>query len=242
MWRRRRAPSTIHRRSRDLRALAADRSGCAGTGVTQRGIDRIRAARRNAAQIICVGLNYRAHLAETKLKAPPYPDLFNKYNTALNRHNGTIRVSGLPLTHFDYESELVMYVGKTARNVAEADALGYVFGYSCGHDFTARDAQLRVSQWMTGKTPDEFAPLGPWLVTADQIPTPKRSKFKRLSTLRSKPRQNMNTSEMIFGCAKIVKLHLAVHNAAAGRRHLHGYAERCDPRLSAGKADLAQTR
>ena len=104
-------------------------------------------------KIICVGLNYRAHLAETGEKLPPFPDLFNKYNTSLNSHNGTVSVSTTPFHNFDYESELVMIVGKRARNVSEADALGYVFGYAAGHDFTARDAQMRVSQWMTGKTP-----------------------------------------------------------------------------------------
>ena len=155
-------------------------------------------------KILCVGLNYRAHLAETNMKAPPYPDLFNKYNTSLNRHNGTITVSTLPLTQFDYESELVAIIGREARNVSEADALNYVFGYACGHDFSARDAQLRVSQWMTGKTPDQFAPLGPWLVTADQIPDPQTLQIQTFVNDETTPRQDMNTSEMIFSTAKII--------------------------------------
>ncbi len=155
-------------------------------------------------KIICVGLNYRAHLAETNTAAPAYPDLFNKYNTALNRHNGTVPVSGLPLSHFDYESELVMVIGKTARNVSEADALDAVFGYACGHDFTARDAQLRVSQWMTGKTPDLFAPLGPWLVGADQIHDPQALQIQTFVNDETVPRQDMSTSQMIFSCATIV--------------------------------------
>jgi len=158
----------------------------------------------NPEKILCVGLNYRAHLAETNMKAQPYPDLFNKYNTALNRHNGTVSVSTLPLTEFDYESELVMYIGKEARNVSEADALSHVFGYSCGNDFSARDAQLRVSQWMTGKTPDQFAPIGPWLVGADQIPDPQILQIQTFVNDETTPRQDMNTSEMIFNCAKIV--------------------------------------
>jgi len=158
----------------------------------------------NPEKILCVGLNYRAHLAETNQKPQPYPDLFNKYNTSLNRHNGTIAVSTLPLTQFDYESELVIFIGKEARNVSEADALNYVFGYACGNDFTARDAQRRVSQWMTGKTPDQFAPLGPWLVTADQIPDPQTLQIQTFVNDESTPRQDMNTSEMIFSCAKII--------------------------------------
>ncbi|HUN30186.1 MAG TPA: fumarylacetoacetate hydrolase family protein [Alphaproteobacteria bacterium] len=155
-------------------------------------------------KILCVGLNYRAHLAETNMKPQPYPDLFNKYNTSLNRHNGTVSVSTLPLKEFDYESELVLIMGKEARNVSEADALSYVFGYACGNDFSARDAQLRVSQWMTGKTPDEFAPLGPWLVTADQISDPQTLQIQTFVNDETTPRQDMNTAQMIFSCAKII--------------------------------------
>ena len=158
----------------------------------------------NPEKILCVGLNYQAHLNETGMKKQAYPDLFNKYNTALNRHNGTVMVSSLPLTQFDYESELVLIIGKEARNVSEADALSYVFGYACGNDFSARDAQLRVSQWMTGKTPDQFAPLGPWLVTADQIGDPQTLQIQTFVNDETTPRQDMNTSQMIFGCAKIV--------------------------------------
>jgi 2-keto-4-pentenoate hydratase/2-oxohepta-3-ene-1,7-dioic acid hydratase in catechol pathway len=158
----------------------------------------------NPSKIVCVGLNYRAHIAETGGKTPPYPDLFNKFNTALNRHNGTVRVSNLPLAQFDYESELVAIVGTTARNVAESEALQHVFGYTTGNDFSARDAQLRVSQWMTGKTPDEFAPLGPWLVTADQIPDPQTLQVQTFVNDETAPRQDMNTAQMIHSCAKIL--------------------------------------
>ena len=155
-------------------------------------------------KIICVGLNYRAHIEETGEKPPPFPDLFNKYNTALNRHNGTVAVSKCPAVKFDYESELVMIVGKTARNVSEADALSYVFGYTTGNDFTARDPQQRVSQWMTGKTPDEFAPIGPWLVTADQIPNPQTLQIQTWVNDEKTPRQDANTAQMIFNCAHIL--------------------------------------
>lgn len=158
----------------------------------------------NPQKILCVGLNYQAHLNETGAKRPAYPDMFNKYNTALNRHNGTVSVSTLPLEQFDYESELVMYIGKEARNVSEADALSHVFGYSAGNDFSARDAQLRVSQWMTGKTPDQFAPLGPWLVSSEEIGDPQTLQIQTFVNDETKPRQDMNTSQMIFPCATIV--------------------------------------
>jgi 2-keto-4-pentenoate hydratase/2-oxohepta-3-ene-1,7-dioic acid hydratase in catechol pathway len=155
-------------------------------------------------KIVCVGLNYSAHIAEMGDKLPPFPDLFNKFNTALNRHNGTVSVSTIPAMKFDYESELVIIMGRKARNVSEADALSYVFGYTTGHDFTARDAQYRVSQWMTGKTPDEFAPLGPWLVTADQIADPQALQIQTWVNDESTPRQDMSTAQMIFPCARII--------------------------------------
>jgi 2-keto-4-pentenoate hydratase/2-oxohepta-3-ene-1,7-dioic acid hydratase in catechol pathway len=158
----------------------------------------------NPNKILCVGLNYRAHIAETGEKTPPFPDLFNKYNTALNRHNGTVAVSHLPTDWFDYESELVMIVGKTASKVSEADALSHVFGYTTGNDFTERSSQNRVSQWMTGKTPDQFAPIGPWLVTADQIPDPQTLQVRTFVNDETTPRQDMNTTQMIFSCAHIL--------------------------------------
>ena len=87
---------------------------------------------------------------------PNQPILFNKYNTALNGHRGTISVSEGGATQFDYEVELVIVIGRTARNVSEAEALDYVFGYATGNDFTARDLQRARSQWMLGKTLDGF--------------------------------------------------------------------------------------
>ena len=155
-------------------------------------------------KIICVGLNYAAHIEEMKDKTPADPELFNKYNTALNRHNGTVAVSKIPAQKFDYESELVMVIGTGGRNIAQSNALGHVFGYACGHDFTARDLQYKATQWMVGKTPDQFAPLGPWLVTADQIGDPQTLQIQTFVNDESEPRQNMNTSQMISSCAKII--------------------------------------
>ena len=120
-------------------------------------------------KIICVGLNYRAHAAEANEKLPKEPILFNKFNSALNNHGGTIVVSKEPGKNFDYETELVAVIGKTARNVSEADALSCVFGYCTGQDFSERDQQMRSGQWMLGKTGDGWGPIGPWLVTADQV-------------------------------------------------------------------------
>jgi 2-keto-4-pentenoate hydratase/2-oxohepta-3-ene-1,7-dioic acid hydratase in catechol pathway len=147
-------------------------------------------------KIVCVGLNYRRHAAEIGMPVPKQPVLFNKYNNALNRHNGTIKLPVESAKKFDYEVELVMVIGKEAKNVSEADALSYVAGYATANDFTARDLQLETGgQWMIGKTPDQFAPLGPYLVTADQI-DPDNLKIE--CRVNGETRQSSNTSDFIF--------------------------------------------
>jgi 2-keto-4-pentenoate hydratase/2-oxohepta-3-ene-1,7-dioic acid hydratase in catechol pathway len=153
-------------------------------------------------KIVCVGLNYRKHAEETGQPVPKQPILFNKYNTALNAHRGVIRVSQEPAEQFDYEVELVIVMGKVARAVSEADALSHVFGYCTGNDFTARDLQRVSSQWMLGKSLDGFAPIGPYLVTADQVPDPNRLRIE--CRVNGGVRQSSNTADMVFNCATLV--------------------------------------
>jgi 2-keto-4-pentenoate hydratase/2-oxohepta-3-ene-1,7-dioic acid hydratase in catechol pathway len=152
-------------------------------------------------KIVCVGLNYARHARETNNPIPKLPILFNKFNNALNCHNGVVKVSAVPATNFDYESELVIVIGRRASHVSEADALSYVFGYCNGNDFTARDLQSRSSQWMIGKTCDGFGLLGPYLVTADQC-DPNNMKVE--GTVNGQVRQSSNTSDMVFNCAQII--------------------------------------
>jgi len=153
-------------------------------------------------KIVCVGLNYRRHAIEVGMPVPKQPVLFNKYNNALNRHNGAIKLPVEVAKKFDYEVELVMIIGREAKNVSEADALSYVAGYCTGNDFTARDLQLETGgQWMIGKTPDQFAPLGPYLVTAEQI---EPNNLKIECRANGETRQSSNTSDMIFNCRQII--------------------------------------
>ena len=127
---------------------------------------------------------------------------FSKYNVALNAHGGTIELPVGIARKFDYEVELVIVMGKLARNVPEAEALSYVAGYATGNDFTARDLQLETGgQWLLGKTPDGFAPLGPYLVTADQI-DPDRLAIE--CRVNGETRQSSNTSDLIFGCRQVI--------------------------------------
>jgi 2-keto-4-pentenoate hydratase/2-oxohepta-3-ene-1,7-dioic acid hydratase in catechol pathway len=154
-------------------------------------------------KLLCVGLNYRKHAAEAGMPIPPVPILFNKFNNALAGHGARIRLLPADLaTQFDYEVELVIVIGRKASNVSEADALKYVFGYANGNDLSTRDLQMRTSQWMLGKMQDGFAPCGPWLVTADQIPDPNRLQIE--TRVNGELRQSENTADMIFNCAQIV--------------------------------------
>lgn len=153
-------------------------------------------------KIIMLGYNYRKHVLEVKQQMPTSPVLFNKYNNALNGHNGVIMLPTDVAKKFDYEVELVIVIGKVAHNVSEADALSHVFGYCVGNDFSARDLQSKTTQLMLGKTCDGFAPIGPYLVTADQIPDPNNLKLE--CRVNNEVRQSSNTSDMIFNCAKII--------------------------------------
>jgi 2-keto-4-pentenoate hydratase/2-oxohepta-3-ene-1,7-dioic acid hydratase in catechol pathway len=153
-------------------------------------------------KIVCVGLNYRKHAQETGAQIPKQPVLFSKFNTTLNRHNGTVKLPSEAAKKFDYEVELVIVMGKEAHNVSEADALSYVAGYCTGNDFTARDLQYETGgQWLIGKTPDQFAPLGPYLVTADQV-DPDNLKLE--CRVNGETRQSSNTSDMIFNTRHMI--------------------------------------
>src|SRR5262249_3744696 len=152
-------------------------------------------------KIVCIGLNYRRHAAEVGQPVPRMPILFNKFNTALNSQGGTIAVSKEKAEQFDYEAELVIVMGRTARDVSEADAPAHIFGYAAGNDFTARDLQSRSSQWMLGKALDGSAPIGPWLVTADQA---DGDNLKIECRVNGQVRQSSNTSDMVFNCKQLV--------------------------------------
>ncbi|GGD52542.1 fumarylacetoacetate hydrolase family protein [Paenibacillus nasutitermitis] len=152
-------------------------------------------------KIICVGLNYRKHAEETNAKIPEYPILFNKFNNTLTGHERDIAVPKVT-KKLDYEAELVIVIGKEAKYVSKEDALGHVFGYCNVNDLSARDLQLRTQQWLLGKSCDDFSPLGPYLVTADEVGDPNNLAVK--TTVNGEVRQSSNTSDMIFHCDEIV--------------------------------------
>jgi len=154
----------------------------------------------NPEKIICIGLNYLDHANESKMEIPLSPVVFSKFSNALAGNKQEIL---LPINakQFDYEAELVIVIGKTAESVSRENAMSYIFGYAIGNDLSARDLQFRTGQWLLGKTCDGFAPIGPYLVTADEV---NPSDLEISCRVNGELRQQGNTKNMIFDCAYIV--------------------------------------
>jgi 2-keto-4-pentenoate hydratase/2-oxohepta-3-ene-1,7-dioic acid hydratase in catechol pathway len=154
-------------------------------------------------KIICLGLNYRDHAAESGMEIPREPVLFSKYATSLIGHQGEIVLPEVS-TEVDYEAELVVVIGQGGRHIPRERALEHVAGYTIGHDVSARDWQLNKpgKQWMAGKTFDTFAPVGPALVTADEVPDPHNLGIRL--RLNGKTMQDSNTSQWIFRIDEVV--------------------------------------
>ncbi|MBA3871064.1 MAG: fumarylacetoacetate hydrolase family protein [Anaerolineae bacterium] len=153
-------------------------------------------------KIICIGLNYSDHAAKTGQPIPTIPIVFSKYtNTVIATGENIVlpRVTN----QVDYEAELGFVIGKTARYITAANALDYVAGYLPVNDVSARDYQNRTSQWMMGKTFDTFAPMGPALVTSDEIADAGNLKINL--TINGETLQNSNTNKLIFGISQLVE-------------------------------------
>ncbi len=157
------------------------------------------------ANIFCIGLNYREHAAESGAQVPESPVVFMKPTSALTNPNDPIRLPACQNDEeVDYECELAVVIGREARNVSEAEALDYVLGYTCGHDVSARHWQLKRGggQWIRGKGFDTFCPLGPVLVTSDEIPDPQTLSIKTI--LNGQTMQDHTTGDMIFSVAQLI--------------------------------------
>ena len=156
-------------------------------------------------QILCIGLNYRHHAAESGLQPPERPILFTKgINTVQNPGDPIEIPVTAASTEVDYECELAVVIGKAAKNVSRENALDYVLGYTCANDVSARDHQIRLGggQWNRGKFFDTFAPLGPCLTTPDEIPNPNALKIATI--LNGERVQDWNTNDMIFDVPAII--------------------------------------
>ncbi len=156
--------------------------------------------------ILCIGLNYRQHALETGAKIPTHPVLFMKQPGAAQDPGAPIVLPTHLASHaVDYEAELAVIIGRTAKNVSREQALDHVLGYTCANDVSARDWQKDFggSQWCRGKTFDTFCPLGPWLVTPDEIPDPAALRVRTL--VNGETLQDGSVSDLIFDVPALIE-------------------------------------
>ena len=158
---------------------------------------RLKAPIENPGKIICIGKNYDKHAHEMGSEPPSIPVIFSKFNSAIAAPDSDVVLPAIS-QKVDFEAELVVVIGKQGRNIDRADAMSHVFGYCCGNDISARDWQKEKpgGQWLLGKTFDGFAPLGPCIVTADEIENPHDLEISL--RLNGETMQQSNTRNLIF--------------------------------------------
>ena len=152
-------------------------------------------------KIICVGLNYRDHAKETGKAVPTEPVLFSKFANSVVGPGANVVVPP-EAEKVDYEAELAVVIGRRASRVAAADALGHVAGYTCANDVSSRSLQFLSDQWLLGKAIDTFLPLGPYLVTPDEVPDPQALGIRCL--VNDELLQDSDTGQMVFGVAELI--------------------------------------
>lgn len=153
-------------------------------------------------KIICIGLNYRDHAAESGMAIPESPVIFSKFSTCAIGPNDPIVIPNRSV-QTDYEAELAVIIGRRARNVKREDAIDHVLGYTNFNDVSARDFQFADGQWQRGKSCDTFAPMGQYIVTTDEVPDPQDLSIK--FRLNGETMQDSSTNQMIFGVAELVE-------------------------------------
>ena len=186
-------------------AVAAQASGDASAGVALAGARLLAPIPRPARNIVCVGLNYADHVAESASVAgsdlPKFPVLFTKPPSSVIGPDDEIPPHGVTAA-IDWEAELAVIIGREGRDIAEGDAMAHVFGYACANDVTARDLQQRHQQWYKGKGLDGFCPLGPYIVTADEVPDPHALEIS--CTVNGVEKQHANTRQLIFKIPRLI--------------------------------------
>lgn len=152
--------------------------------------------------IVCVGLNYMDHCGEQNIDIPKSPVLFSKQPDSIIGHLEEIEWSTKVTNQVDYEVELGLVIGKVARNVNEESAMDYIFGYVPANDVSARDLQFKDGQWFRGKSLDTFCPIGPFIVTKDEVKNPQELSLK--CRINGVTYQDSNTNKMIFSIKKLI--------------------------------------
>lgn len=199
-------PSTV----KELLALGDDALRRAEAEVPRGGVrhrrDEVRllAPVPDPQKILCLGLNYRDHAIESGMAIPEEPVMFSKFASSLIGHGDPIELPSVS-KEVDYEAELVVYIGKRGRDIPRDQAMSYVAGYAVGHDVSARDWQLNKpgKQWLAGKTFDTFAPIGPVLVTADEVSDPHNLGIRL--RLNGQTMQDSSTAQLIFRIDEVIE-------------------------------------
>lgn len=153
-------------------------------------------------KLICIGLNYRDHAVESNMPIPETPVTFSKFATSIVGPEDPVVVPPA-CTKPDYEAELAVVIGRQAKYVSKAKAYDHVFGYCCFNDVSARDFQFADGQWQRGKSCDTFAPMGPWVVTKDEVPNPQNLAIKL--RLNGETMQSSRTDQLIFGVPELIE-------------------------------------
>jgi 2-keto-4-pentenoate hydratase/2-oxohepta-3-ene-1,7-dioic acid hydratase in catechol pathway len=157
---------------------------------------------RHPSKIVCVGLNYEDHTTETKLDRPERPLLFSKFASSLIGPEQEIGWPSGLTEQVDWEAELAVVIGRTLRDADEPEAIEAIFGYTVANDVSARDLQFSDGQWMRGKSLDSFCPLGPAVVTPDELADPQALRIS--ARVNGQTMQDASTADMIFGVAEIL--------------------------------------
>ena len=162
---------------------------------------RLTAPVARPGKIICIGLNYRDHAAETGKPVPAEPILFPKFANSLVGDGATVAVPAI-VEELDWEAELAVVIGRGGRDIAREDALSHVAGYCCANDLSARALQRQGGQWTRGKAIDGFLPMGPWLVTRDEVADPQDLAIS--CAVNGRTVQDSSTAQMVFGVAELI--------------------------------------
>ena len=174
---------------------------------------RIRAPISNPPKMICVALNYQAHADETGVEAPNEPMLFSKFPSVIIGPGDAIKIPRQS-DQVDYEIELAAVIGIGGRHIPEENALNHVFGYTIMNDVSCREYQRRWSQWLVGKSFDTFAPMGPSIVTADEVPDPHN--LSMVLSINGDVMQSSNTSDMIFNIPRLIAFASSIFTLESG--------------------------
>jgi 5-carboxymethyl-2-hydroxymuconate isomerase len=186
----------------DLAALQPDRLKASVAAAGPAPAEATVGAAARPRTIVAIGLNYLDHVRETGMEAPKVPLVFAKLPSSVIGHGDEIELDAAVTTQVDWEVELAVVIGSTARRVAVEVALGAVFGYTVANDVSARDVQFSDVQWVRGKSLDTFCPLGPAIVTPDEFGDPQAKALR--TTVNGVAVQDSNTREMVFGVAELI--------------------------------------